>query len=134
MPFMHDPTLQVVDAAIATWEKLCPGVDLPAELQKQPWTMLHERSTDKRLGAYWLLPCGMVAVIRKTFILNPEGKQIGMARLRLVTFLTPAQCKEAMPLPEPRTIQLTEEQQRQGRRRHEKARRKRRQVEKQQAT
>lgn len=133
MPFMHDPTLQVTDNAIKTWEKLCPGIDLASELKEQPWTMLHERPADKRLGAYWLLPCGIVAVIRKTFILDSTGKQVGMSRLRLVTFLSPAQCKEAMPLPEPQVIQLTEEQQRQGRRRHEKRRRKRRQAEKQQA-
>lgn len=129
MPYMHDPTLRVTDNAIAGWAKLCPELDMAAELKEQPWTMLHERSPDKRLGAYWMLPCGIIAVIKKTIWQRPNGRT-ARTSLQLVKFLTPKQCRKARSLPEPKIITLTPEQDRQRSRRHEKNRRKRRQAEK----
>lgn len=129
MSFMHDLTLQVTDNAIARWTKLCPELDVVAELKEQPWQLLHDRPEDKTLGAYWLLPCGIVAVIRKTIWYDPTGRQV-KSRLRLVTFLPPKACREALPLPLPKKITLTAEQWRQHKRLHEKLRRKRRQAEK----
>lgn len=131
---MHDPTLQVTDGAIEDWEKLrpTPDADFATELKEQPWTMLHDRPEDKTLGAYWLLPCGLIAVVKKTIFRNPKGRQIH-TRLRLVKLLTPKQCKKARSLPEPKIVTLTAEQWRQRCRLKEKRRRKRRQAEKQAA-
>jgi hypothetical protein len=130
MAFMHDPTLQVTDNAEAGWKELCPELNLQAELKEQPWTLLHDRPEDKRLGSYWLLPCGIVAVIKKTLFLSPKGKLL-RTRLRLVKFLAPKQCKKALKLPEPKVVTITPEQYRREQRSSEKRRRKRRQARKQ---
>lgn len=129
MPYAHDPTLQVTDNAIAGWAELCPELDMSSELKEQPWTMLHERSPDKTLGAYWMLPCGIIAAIKKTVWRKPNGR-IAMIRLRLVKFLTPKQCRKERRLPEPKVIELTAEQCRVARNRHATARKKRRRAEK----
>jgi hypothetical protein len=129
MSFMHDATLQVTDNAIAGWDKLCPDLNLEAELKEQPWVMLHERSPDITLGHYWLLPCGIVAVIKKTIFYSPKGRQI-RSRLRLVKFLPVKACRKARTLPEPKKITLTDEAWRRERRSHEKRQRKRRQARK----
>jgi hypothetical protein len=134
MSFMHDPTLQVTDGAIEDWEQLrpTPEADLATELKEQPWTMLHDRPEDKRLGAYWLLPCGLIAVVKKTLFYSPAGKLL-RTKLRLVKLLTPKQCKKARSLPEPKLVTLSPEKFRLEQRAKEKRRRKRRQAEKQQA-